>query len=95
MSEMSKFYSINENVILNEVETQGIIFYQSESGEKIYYLNDTSLAVIQFLQGGRKSSTQIVNEILCQFEVSEEECKADIENLLRDLERYQVIDVIV
>ena len=45
---MDKFYVINKNAMLNEVETQGVVFCQSEAGEKIYYLNDTTLSVVLF-----------------------------------------------
>ena len=91
---MDKLYTINENVMLNEVETQGVVFCQSEEGEKIYYLNDTSLAVVRFLQTGKKTFLEIVNEILRLFDVRNDECESDLNDLLKELKRYQIIDVI-
>jgi hypothetical protein len=91
---MNKFYAISKNAMLNEVETQGVVFCQSEAGEKIYYLNDTSLAVVLFLQTGKKGFVEIISEILRQFEVSQEECESDMESLLKDLEAYQIVEVV-
>jgi len=89
---MSKFYALNKNAMLNEVETQGVVFCQNETGEKIYYLNDTSLAVVLSLQSGKKSYMEIVNEILRLFDVNQTECESDINSLLQDLEKFQIID---
>lgn len=91
---MNKFYAISKNAMLNEVETQGVVFCQSEAGEKIYYLNDTSLAVVLFLQTCKKGFVEIISEILRQFEVSQEECESDMESLLKDLEAYQIVEVV-
>lgn len=79
--------------MLNEIETQGVIFCQDEEKERIFYLNDTSLSVIIFLQSGKKSFFEIVGELLRLFEVSREECIADLEVLLKDLEKYKIIEV--
>ena len=91
---MDKFYAISKNAMLNEVETQGVVFCQNEAGEKIYYLNDTSLSVVLFLQSGKRRFTEIVSEILRLFEVSQEECESDMESLLKDLETYKIIEVV-
>lgn len=91
---MNKLYEISKNAMLNEVESQGVVFCQSEIGEKIYYLNDTSTAVVLFLQNGRKAYAEIVNEILRLFDVERSECEADIEQLLGDLVGYEIVNVI-
>lgn len=91
---MDKFYVINKNAMLNEVETQGVVFCQSEAGEKIYYLNDTTLSVVLFLQTGKKSFDDIVSEILRLYEVSQEECESDMKSLLKDLQAYKIIEVV-
>ena len=93
---MEKFYVVNENAMLNELEAQGVIFCQSEKGdEKIYYLNDTSMSVVLFLQTGKKRLIEIVDEIIRLYDVNFEECKSDIEVLLKDLEMFKIIDVII
>ncbi len=91
---MDKFYVINKNAMLNEVEPQGVVFCQSEAGEKIYYLNDTTLSVVLFLQTGKKSFDDIVSEILRLYEVSQEECESDMKSLLKDLQAYKIIEVV-
>ena len=91
---MDKFYVINKNAMLNEVETQGVVFCQSEAGEKIYYLNDTTLSVVLFLQTGKKSFDDIVSENLRLYEVSEEEWETDMKNMLKDLQAYKIIEVV-
>ena len=89
---MSKYFSISENVMLNEVENQGVIFYEDENlEEKIYYLNDTSLAVILYLETGKKSADDIANHIYKHFSVDFEECKKDVEDLLETMEKYNLI----
>jgi hypothetical protein len=78
--------------MLNEVETQGVVFCQTNEGEKIYYLNDTSLAVVMFLQRGNKNIEEILTQILSLFDVQESECKNDIVELLKKLEDYHIIE---
>lgn len=92
---MNKYYKINEDVMLNELENQGVVFCQSEVGEKIYYLNDTSMAVVVFLRTNKKTFEEIVNEVLRVFDVTRSECETDIAKLLIELEHYQIINTII
>jgi hypothetical protein len=61
--------------------------------EGIYYgLNDVSARIMEMLAETR-TVNEIVEGILQEYDVDEQQCRADVVQLLTELEKHKLIDV--
>lgn len=85
------FYKLSEKIIINEVENQGVIMLAAEPEEKLFFLNDTCIDILKYIETTPKCLSEIVEYISEIYFVEKEQCEIDIVSVLNDLQRYNII----
>jgi hypothetical protein len=82
-------YKINdENVLFTQLGDEGVVYHIEKN--EYQSLNETSFKILKSLENGL-TMDQIVAELIAEYEISEEKCRAEIKETIVIFERENII----
>lgn len=78
-------YKIAKNVMVNEMDEQGIVIIEGVSEEKVYFLNDSCIDILKSIDKGSNTISKIVEYITSIYDIDPFVCENDVRKILAEL----------
>ena len=92
--DINKKYVLSENVVLREIEGEAILVPIAagigDMEDELYTLNETGKAILSMLDG-KKSLKKVAEDLLSDYEMTEEELTTDVKGFADELYRRKIL----
>ena len=87
-------YKIAKNVMVNEMDDQGIVIIEGLSGEKVYFLNDSCIDILKAIDKGSNTISKIVEYITNIYDIDPLVCEQDVRRILEELCEKSLVECV-
>ena len=85
---MCIMYKVSDKIVFREID-DGIVLINLKSG--YYYSFNGSACFIFTLLRKEKNTTEVVDELMTEFNISEEKAVADLKQFIESLEKEEIV----
>ncbi len=87
----SKKYKLSNDQISTTMAGESVILNHNKG--EYYTLNEVGSAIWDLFKTGPKNIEELVQGIMDEYEVAEEDCKRDVQNIIKELSDEKLIEV--
>lgn len=84
-------YKLSNNQVSTTLSGDSVIL-NHKKGE-YFTLNEVGSLVWEQMQSGPKNVEELITSVQAEYDISYDECKSDIENLIKDLTNENLVEI--
>lgn len=91
---MEQRFLLNKDVLINDVQEQGILTLLHDEEEELFYVNETAISLVVFIASTPKTIEEIIQYLVAEYDVSQIQCREDVLTIISNLTNSGLLDCV-